>query len=168
MKLLKFLLVVTLFSVLTACNNDDDTDAVVGTWNVASIEYGGPITSTNGMQTFNGTFTGSASNLNMSIELEEDGDYNSSGSYTLEVTTQIAGQTNITTQNITGFMGNGTWVRTGDIIVTTDSNGNSGSATILSVDDNQMTLEVNETESSVDNGFTTTTTINATYVFAKQ
>ena len=59
--------------------------------------------------------------MDLEVEFKADGEYTSSGDYTINLTIDFDGQTSTTAWTNSGFMGNGTWEQTGNEILTIDS-----------------------------------------------
>jgi hypothetical protein len=150
MKKFMLMAMIATASMFTACSNDDDGGSdngvdqsadLTGTWEPTNIYYEGESTSQAGNQSFTTAYTGqSVSFEDFVVLINDDQTYESSGSYTLELTVESMDQE--ITQEITmsNFLGTGTWERNGNEFTTTDDEGNTGVATIETLNDTTLKL----------------------------
>ena len=91
----------------------------------------------------------------------------SDGSYSIELTTTVNGQS--TTQNVENLelLSSGDWSINGNTLSITVDN-ETDDATIVELTNNNLVLNVVETETNTGSGFTVTSTTDVTLSFTKQ
>ena len=169
-------LILFLFLTFTlSCSNDSDELSspvqanLEGTWKVIQYRFEGRTTEFDfdGLSYFD--FTGLAGNMDLNMVFDTSGNYSSNGFYYLD--NQI-----VTDEGDTYYWVNfntvdesGSWMITGNVIDLTlvDENRSIG---ISELDETQMTLRINTTESEIadDNMTTTTTHKQETFVLERQ
>jgi hypothetical protein len=175
MKKFKLLLILTLAVTLFSCGSDDDNTVtspnadLLGSWNGTSI--GGIVNGTfeeDGITIpINGTVTGY--NINYSLTFTETpNNITSQGTFDTLLSIMALGQT--ITENLPGetFLDTttATWTRSGGTLTISDD-GDTDPYTMV-ITGNTMTLATSYTETSVDEGVTTTFNFDITASFTKQ
>jgi hypothetical protein len=173
MKITKlFLLVVAV--ILLSCSEDEDplptSAGMVGKWAIKSLEYGGT-TSTAFMGTsITANFTGTGKDMNHITTFNENPNtVVGQGSYTIVLTTTIAGQKETEEIEFYEVVTDGTWSLNGREMTVTNGT-ESRTATVLdqTATTLKLRIDLNETESDPDTGMSVTTKVQATYSFEKQ
>ena len=181
-KFTQLFFVAILCSFLFACEddtptpNDNTNDSttveshqLVGTWDLAAIEYEGTTTSeAAGFPASVTSFTGTGSDMNLTIEFAENpNDYTTSGDYSVIIAIESFGQIIEQTWTNQGFIDDGTWAEADNILTVTNSGGEQ-SANIQELTDTQVVIEWEYSDVSVLAGVTTTQDVQGTYTFTKQ
>lgn len=170
--LLLFIAAATFF---TACSGSDDPEPgpqLEGTWNATNIDYSGTSITQVGNATIAETaFTGTSISEDYQMAMNANGTYNGSGSYTIELKSDIGGQVITETQVVSGenAIGNGEWSRTGNTVIFTDVNGTQSEATIVELTESTLTFSISLQRTSVDENFgiTTINDVDAVFSFAR-
>lgn len=173
MKSLKFVLSLALCALcLFSCSEEEDAvspTGLVGSWKVTEISYEG--SSTTEVQGFSSTanFTGTGTDLNLKTQFsEEPQNYTSTGSYNVQLKTEINGQTMESAWPSPPFLINGSWSIEGDKLLVVDSNGNEQEADIITLSNTTLKLGWNFAESMAQQGATVTYDVKGVYVFTKE
>lgn len=173
MKLVKPLLLLTLFVIGFACSNDDDTSSsdsgIVGTWEVTEIDYSGTsATIVSGIET-TATFTGTGINMDLVIIFSENpNNYTTAGDYDIQLMTTTGGQTFTSFVANENFISNGTWELNGDLLTVNQPDGSTVIATILSLTENEMVIAWSFMNEETQSGVTTIQDVDGTYTFTRQ
>lgn len=165
---------IALALVLTACSSDDDNVSpgdtsgnLLGTWIGQDVDYtGNSVTSVQG-QDITATFVGEAYDVDYSITFTENpNEVVADGSYSIELTTTVLGQSQ--TENVENieFFSDGAWSRSGDELTIVSSE-DTTVATIIELTDTTLILAVSETEDSVTEGFDISTNIDVIVTYTK-
>lgn len=116
-----FILIISISFV--ACSTDDDSGSnntsghLVGSWEMVSFDYDGNTTTTISGQTTEADFIGVGQNLDYIIEFSDNpNEFSSVGSYDIELTTTVSGQTSTTLQPINDASSSGTYTLDGNTI----------------------------------------------------
>ena len=160
-----------LLLVLASCNKDDSSGPssdLSGEWKLTDMRCDDGKTSTTvDGQTISGTFTFSGKNYNVTLDLNSDGSFTSSGSYTQVLKTTVLGQTVTQEVPLNGFSSSGDWSQNGNNLVFTGS-GETQTWEIVTESDTEITMKtlVNKTETDAASGavFKNQATIFATIV----
>lgn len=162
------LFLVSLF-IFTGCGEDDSDpnldNNLVGTWNMNNISYSGTsTTSFPGIPDVTGTFTGESTDSDYQIIFNEDNTFSSSGSYTINLTSEVAGQTVTQPVTVSGdqALGSGTWELSGNTLTTT-FDGQAGEGTLTELTANSFRLETDLTQTQSANGATVTFSVDAVF-----
>ncbi len=157
------------FFILTGCG-DDDSDPVldnnlIGTWNMNNISYSGTsTTSYPGIPDVTATFTGESTESDYQIVFNEDNTYSTSGSYTINLTTEVGGQSDTQSSTVSGAqaLGSGTWQLSGNTLSIT-SGGQTTEGTLTELTANNFRLETNLTQTQSFSGTSGTITVDAVF-----
>ncbi|MEM1324038.1 MAG: lipocalin family protein [Bacteroidota bacterium] len=157
----------------SACNSDDDSmtgndSEIVGTWTMTAFSYTGNSSSTTFGQTTSTDFNGVGRDITMQLEFKSDGTYTSSGSYIIDLSFGIIGQSITVPITFQGFMGNGTYVVDGDQITATNSDNETGTSTIIKLEGDDLELASSQDETIIDQGSTVDYTIDGDFIFRRQ
>lgn len=164
------LLMLVLFA---ACKKDDDTKSsesdIVGTWKLTALTCGDCTSTTevNGTS-ITSTFKTTGKDFTNEVNFKSDGTYTSSGSYTAVQEITVAGSTFTQDIPIGDFLGEGTYEVNGDVMTTTASTGETGDATIISLNAQKMELKVSVNEVINSGGAEVTTTGTYFYTLEKK
>ncbi|MEM6264843.1 MAG: hypothetical protein AAGI38_20185 [Bacteroidota bacterium] len=145
MKIYRVLFMMLLASVVfvAGCNNDDDDDpttnmgtgngdpnSIVGVWTLTGLDYTGTSTTSGpGFTPTTTSFVGVGFNINSNLEFKENpNEFVSQGGYSVRLTNTVLSQT--FTQEIPdiNYVGNGTYVRNGNMLTILSSAGGAGGA----------------------------------------
>ncbi len=133
------------FAILSlfACGGDD-LNAVTGTWKLTALECNDGVTTTtipdqNYMITANYTFM--AKDINTTLELNKDGTYTSSGSYTQVLSTTIDGSTTVQEIPVNDFFGSGVWELEEDQIIFITSQNQENQMAFFTIEGDVLNME---------------------------
>ena len=176
MKIAKLLLIAVLVTTFVSCNNDDDNnpppqnnaDLILGNWTGTGVDYSGTTVTEFLGQTITADFVGESFDHNYTLEVTENpNELTSGGTYSIELTTTIEGQS--VTETVTGltFLETGTWSIDGDQITVT-ANGETNTATIEELTETTLRISATQTEDLSQQGATITTTVTAVGTYTRQ
>ena len=141
---------------------NDNTASIIGMWEVTSIDASGTSTAEIAGQTIVTDFVGEGMDLNYTVTFTEmPNEVAAEGDYNIELTTTIAGQS--ITETIPGilFIDSGNWEIEGDQI-TINSNDMESTATITTLTDTSLVIEITDSEFVIEQqGVETTATVSA-------
>ena len=167
-------LFIVLALVLTSCSSDDSnssdaTGDLVGIWTGVSVDYfGTTVTVVPGADDLVADFVGEAYDIDYTLTFTEDpNEIFSEGSYSIELTTTIMGVDQVdNVENLEFIEDSSSWSRDGDQL-TTVSNGESFTTTILELTDSMLSLGLVQTQDVSQQGFDITTTINSVATYTR-
>ncbi|NOY49218.1 MAG: hypothetical protein GXO88_01415 [Chlorobi bacterium] len=166
--LLLMVLVLTIISCKKDNNNaEPSTSNLVGTWNCTSVNYTGTSVTEVLGQSITTDYTGEGYDVDFTYTFSENPNLaTSEGSFGIKLTSTILGQS--TVQNIPGnsFNYTGNWSLAGDKITITYE-GESQEATIVSLTDTNLVLNIIDETVTVLGTSTMTETTNMTIVLSK-
>jgi hypothetical protein len=167
----KILSLLTLM-LFAACKKDEDTKSsesgIVGTWKLTALTCGDCTSTTEvGGTSATSTFTTTGKDFTNEVTFKADGTYTASGSYTAVQEITVAGSTFTLETPVGDFLGEGTYEIDGDVMTTKASTGETGTATILSMDSEKLELKFSVNEVISSNGATVTTTGTYYYTLEK-
>jgi len=175
MKIFKLILFTAFISLTISCSKDDDNPAqptnngeIVGVWRGTAVDYTGNTTTSGQGQTITADYVGEAYDIDYTLTFAENPqEVTSDGSYSIELTTTIYGQS--TTQNVEGleFLSSGDWTMNGNTLSITVDN-ETDDAEIIELTDNRLVLKAVETQTSSQGGFTVTSTTEVILSFSKE
>ncbi len=174
MKIIKLFLFTTFLALTISCSKDDDNPTtanngnIVGVWKGTTVDYTGSTTTSGQGQTISADYVGEAYDVDYTLTFTENPKkVISDGSYSIELTTTINGQS--TTQNVEGleFLSSGDWNINGDTLSITVDN-ETDDATIMELTDTTLVLKAVETQTMNQGGFTVTSTTQVILSFTKQ
>lgn len=165
----------TLFLVFTlifaSCSSDDGTPEIsgdiVGIWEMVDYDYSGTTVTQAQGQTLSANFVGEAYDIDYTLTFEENPNkVISEGSFSLELTTTVAGQTS--TQNIEALdvLESGTWEIINGELVTVTSNG-EGKMKIEQLTESTLVLSIEEELDLSQSGASIISTVNAIVIMEK-
>jgi hypothetical protein len=145
MKITK-LFILALAVVFLACKDDEDplptAAGLLGDWSLTALTYEGSTTTTVAGISITSEFVGVGKDFDLTVLFEENPNtVLSVGSYTIELTTTIAGVSETENITFTDFIQDGTWTLNGKTLTVTSS-GETEEATIISQTSTTMILEV--------------------------
>ena len=174
MKIFKLFLFTAFISLTISCSKDDDNPTInnngniAGVWKGTAVDYTGNTTTSGQGQNITATYVGEAYDIDYTLTFTENPQkVISDGSYSIELTTTVNGQT--TTQNVEGltFLESGDWTMNGNTLsITVDNETND--AAILELTDNTLVLKAVESQTMSQGGFTVTSTTEVILNFTKQ
>jgi hypothetical protein len=174
MKIFKLFLFTALISLTISCSSDDDNSTpnnngnIVGVWKGTAVEYTGTTTTTAQGQTITADYVGEAYDVDYTLTFTENPKkVISDGSYSIELTTTINGQS--TTQNVENleFLSSGDWSISGNTLSITVDN-ETDDAAIVELTNTSLILKSVKTETTAGSGFTVTSVTDITLSFIKQ
>ena len=174
MKIFKLILFTAFISLTISCSKDDDNPApenngnIIGVWKGTTVNYTGSTTTTAQGQSITADYVGEAYDVDYTLTFTENPKkVVSDGSYSIELTTTVNGQS--TTQNVENLelLSSGDWRINGNTLSITVDN-ETDDATIVELTNNNLVLNVVETETNTGSGFTVTSTTDVTLSFTKQ
>lgn len=166
------LLFIAITLVLTSCSSDDSKPEVsgdiVGTWDMVDYSYTGTTVTKAQGQTLSADFIGSAYNINSTITFEENpNNIISEGSFSLELTTTVSGQTSVSHVHNLESVSGGTWeLVNGEL--RTNSNGQTGNMKIEKLTESSLVLAVKEKQDLSQSGVSIVSDINAKVYFERK
>jgi len=173
MKLLKLMSLCLLVIFVSSCSSDDDSGnnaeaSLVGTWIANTVNYEGTTETEIQGQAIVAQFTGEGYNIDFSLTFTENpNNLTSEGSYDIELTTTVLGQT--TTENVEDITWDvvGEWQRSGSTITVTLPDGESADATIVEITETTLTLSFTDVRTENNAGIVVTTNTQGTATFTK-
>lgn len=177
MKNFKLLLLAFLAVSIVSCKSDDDSDGgggdtsgnLIGTWIGVDLDYSGSTTTTaDGLPPITADFVGETTESDYTLTFsEEPNEVVSDGSYTIELTTTILGETQTNTEDLDFFL-TGTWTRDGNTL-TISAEGRTEEYTIEELTDDSLILVSQTTEDLGDEelGLEIITEIDLRVIFTK-
>jgi hypothetical protein len=157
--------------VLFSCSKDDDpmptSDGLVGTWTMTSLTYNGTTTTTASGMTINADFTGRGKDMDYITTFQVNPNtVVSEGSYTIELTTTILGQTTTDDYEFEEALSDGTWELNGKTLtITNGSDSQQGIITKQTDTTLEVKVDLNMTENGP--GYSITQEVHAVYTFSK-
>lgn len=123
MKTFRYFLVLLTFVVFVSCSNDDDTPSIdqsmaVGEWNLEEYTYSGSTTVSQGGTTNSTSYVGEFYDIDARLTLNSDNTYRSEGSYNLELSYTLGGETITQDMPTSNFESTGTYTIQGNRILT--------------------------------------------------
>lgn len=158
MKKFNFLFI-ALVLVLTSCSSDDSNDSpdisgdILGTWEALDVDYSGSSSTEFEGESFTSTFVGEAYDVDYTLMFTENpNELVADGSYSVELTTTVLGQTQVDNVENLEFVSNGTWSKSGDEL-TIVSQGETAVYTIVELTDTTLKMAIQTVEEVNDSGF---------------
>ncbi|GAB5551222.1 MAG: hypothetical protein Sapg2KO_08130 [Saprospiraceae bacterium] len=169
MQRVKFIYLLSLLFLFVACENDNGEDNqsanLEGAWELKTLDYNGSTTS--GSTTTN--FDGTARNVDFEIDFNADGSYTSRGGYTVTLVYDFGGIRSSQMTEINDFFGSGTYTLNGDrLSITRNSDGETNTATISTVSQNELAFELEQQEIIMGQSSTSSFTLNGDFVLDKK
>lgn len=174
MKIFKLFLFTAFLTLTISCSKDDDNPTItnngeiVGVWKGTTVDYTGNQTISGQGQNTTATYVGEAYDVDYTLTFTENPQkVISDGSYSIELTTTVNGQT--TTQNVEGleFLSSGDWTINGNTLSITVDN-ETDDASILELTENTLVLKAVESQTMSQGGFTISSTTEVILSFTKQ
>ena len=166
------ILMFSLAVIFLSCNEDEDpmpTKAgMVGQWVITALEYRGTTTATVDSVTTKTEFTGTAKDMDLITDFEENPNtVTSEGRYTIVLKSTRKGQTTVYEYEMNETVTNGTWTLNGKTLTVTNDLG-AQTATILNQTSSTLTLKVEVSQDASAYGVAVSNTFQAIYTFTKQ
>lgn len=169
MRLSRIILVLTIGLLITSCTEDNDSIEVdglelVGEWQGETVNYTGTTTTEIQGVALVSEFEGIGYDVNYVININNDlTQITSNGSYSIELTTSVQGQSfTVNEENLT-FEGAGTIILAGDEITFND--GSVG--TIVELSANFLELNLYKEQTVTVSGFDSITSIDMTLTYTR-
>src|SRR5690348_12659071 len=141
------LFLIAVSALLFSCGSDDEaplptSEGMIGTWNVTDIDYSGSTTTTYMGQSVKATFTGHGKEIDYTTTFSaEPNEVVSEGSYVIELTTTVAGQSETEDYAFDQAFMDGTWELDGRTVIIT-SDGQEQEGTITKQSDTELVIRV--------------------------
>ncbi|UJH91597.1 lipocalin family protein [Antarcticibacterium sp. 1MA-6-2] len=146
MKNFRYLILAFITLGVVSCSGEDDgpsveTSNLAGEWQLEDMSYTGTSSfNFNGMS-MNSSFTGELMESNVTVKLNSDNTYTSAGSYTLRLTTNTEGMTDVQEVPISNLDGSGTYAVNGNVFTTSEEDVSAdGSFTMSPVGISEATI----------------------------
>lgn len=171
MKLTKILTLI-LAVVLLSCKEDEDPKptaaGLLGEWSATVLEYEGSTVTTVLGTRVESVFTGVGKDINLTLTFNENPNtVVSAGSYTIELTTTTAGQSETEDFVFDSFLNDGEWSLNNKTLTVT-SGGETQEATIVKQTDTQLVIRIDYSDiESIPGVGSFTTEVKAVYTLAK-
>jgi hypothetical protein len=171
MKLTKLLLL-GIAVVFLSCGDDDDpqptAEALVGSWAITALDYEGTTTTTANGMTISADFEGVGKDMNLvTVFGSNPNTVSNSGSFTIELTTTLAGQSFTEEHMFNEVVSEGTWTLSGKTLTITTPDGPQ-EATIVEQTATSLKMKVEVTETQSASGMTVKVDVVGNYTFQKQ
>ncbi len=173
MKFFKLFLFTAFISLAVSCSKDDspapenNSNNIIGVWKGTTVDYRGTTTTTAQGQTMTADYVGEAYDVDYTLTFTDNPKkVISDGSYSIELTTTVNGQS--TTQNVPNleFLSSGDWSINGSTLSITIDN-ETDEVTIEQLTDTAMVLKGVQTETNTGQGFTVVSNTEITLGFTK-
>jgi len=171
MKITKLFLI-AISALLFSCGSDDEAplptaEGMIGTWDVTDIDYSGTTTTSYMGQSIKARFTGHGKEIDYTTTFSSSPNtVVSEGSYLIELTTTIGGESETETYEFDEALMDGTWELDGrKVIITNDGQEQEG--TITKQSETELEVRVDLEQSMTDSGITVKTKVKAVYKFEK-
>ena len=170
MKTLKFLLL-GFALILFSCSEDEEFQAtsqgMLGTWNIATIDYSGTSVTTVQGQSLKSTFKGTGKDMDLiSTFSENPNTVVTEGSYIIELETTTLGQTVTNDILFENVIVDGTWTLNGNTL-TIDGAAGPQTATILEQTSTKLTMKLDVKQNLSNQGAVVSADIQVVYTFTK-
>lgn len=124
MKIFRNSVLALLFIAFVSCSGDDDdasvqTSDLTGEWNLQEMDYSGTSTVNFGGTTASTSYSGELISGGALVTFNDDNTWTSGGSYTIRLTTNMEGMTDVQDVPVSDFSGSGTYSVNGNKITTT-------------------------------------------------
>lgn len=173
MKYLNYLCFVPLL-VFASCSNDDGDNSsdvsgdLLGVWIGQEVDYTGTAVTEYLGQDIVATFVGEGYDVDYALTFSENpNEVITDGTYSLELTTTVLGQTQSENLENVELFGDGAWERSGNV-VTIESQGQTAIATILELTANTLILSIETTQDVSQQGLIFNTTVNVVATYTRQ
>lgn len=170
MRISLYLLLCT-FVFVTSCDKETteqfDSD-IVGTWSVVSGTGDGTSVTTYGGDTYTANFTSRIVDPTAyETTTRSDGTVTSTGSVTMEITTDFNGQTNTSSMTISNVVADGTYEVIGNRLIVRDDQGEEHEVNIVSLTDTELSLQGEIVQTQENNGARTESRQEVTYLYER-
>ncbi|SFZ94253.1 hypothetical protein SAMN05428642_10427 [Flaviramulus basaltis] len=156
---------------LFSCSNDSDNNIsadIVGTWIGVDVNYTGSTTTKFQGENVTANFIGEAYDVDYTLTfLENPNTFVSDGSYNIELTTTIDGQTQVDNSENLEFLSGGSWIKVGNQLSVVED-GETIILTIKELTETSMTLTAVEVEEIIDQGIAFSSTVNIVVTYIRQ
>jgi hypothetical protein len=171
MKILSISLLMALSVIISSCSKEEvvafDEGLLTGSWNMTTINYTGTSTTTYAGVSTVANFTGTGKDMDLTVQFTKDpNNFTSSGSYSIELKTQINGQTVTETYEFSNFMMPGSWSIKGDKL-TIEAQSQSQDATIKKLNNAELIIMGQQENKVSQSGVTVTQKVSVIYSFEK-
>ncbi|MFK5983720.1 MAG: lipocalin family protein [Flavobacteriaceae bacterium] len=178
MKSFKFLFLSLFLSFAISCSSSDDDNGDTGSgevdaelvdmWIGSTVNYSGTsVTEIQGVS-LTADFVGEGYDIDFTFNFTENPNIlTAEGSYSIELTTTIQGQSTVQNIEDLGFENSGTWSRDGDELSLT-YDGTTDVASITELTATTLILNIFKVEVTEVNGATTTITTDSYFTFTRQ
>ena len=170
--------------VFTSCENDlvsappyddgietgDTSGNIVGTWNLVSYSSIGSTTTTTQGVTIEADIVGQGSDYNLVLEFSENpASYSMLGSYDVELSTTVNGETVVTNENDVDDTSNGAWSKEDNSLILADATSNLvKNVSIQILSETRLKYSYTIEESFAQQDVTNVSTISKTFTFERE
>ena len=170
MKLTKLFLL-SIAVIFLSCSEDEDplptSQGMVGTWNIAAVDYSGVTSTTVLGATAKVNFTGTGKDMNVVSTFNENPNtVETEGSYVIELKTTAGGQTTTEDVAFEDVALDGTWTLDGRALTITGPVGPQ-KASVLEQTATKLKISMDLKETQSAQGITITTDIKTVFTFTK-
>lgn len=151
---------------MASCSGEDDNPSIetsnfMGTWNLEEMNYSGTSTVNFGGTELATSYSGEAIETDVQLVFGNGNTWESGGSYTIKLTTNFDGITDVQNVPVPEFSGSGTYSVNGNTLTTTQEGFNSpGSFEMLPMQFNEATIsELTATRMVLTFDYTETATV---------
>ncbi|MDO5980854.1 lipocalin family protein [Flavivirga spongiicola] len=172
MKKLSILFIALTLVLTTSCSSDDASPeisgSIIGTWKGISVDYSGTtVTSAQG-QSVNTDYVGEAYDIDYSLTFNENpNNLISTGSYSIKLTSTVAGQTTTRTVENLKVLGDGTWKMENNELEIITGNG-TGVMKIEKLTESELVLSATEVTDLSQGGVSVISTTDVITTYKKQ
>ena len=158
--------------LFAACGGDETSrydGELLGTWSMDSGSGTGQITTKSGNDVvFTSEFTGLVVEpIDYQIIFSPDNTYSAMGNLNMKMTYDMMGQTMTQSIPMNGVLSGGTFEVTGNVMRVSNDQGETLDVTIVSLDEDKLTLEAEAVVTRSAGGYTTDTDQIVTYTFVR-
>lgn len=171
MKITKLFLI-GIAALLFSCSEDEDpvptSERMVGAWSLTAIDYKGTSTTTGSGVSLKADFTGTGKDYNYTTTFAANPNtVVNNGSYTIVLTTKLAGQSQTEEYEVEDISSDGSWTLSGKTL-TMISDDETQAATITEQSATTLKLKIEYNETETDMGITVATKMTATMTYKKK
>ncbi len=171
MKNLFFIIVISV--LIFSCKKDDETPQIdqslfPGAWELTDLDYTGTSKTSYLGQVLTVNFVGSLIESDLIVTFTENpNEFQSEGSYTIELTSEILGVKSTSYETIDEVFLPGSWEIVGNKLLVTSSVTEPAEVTIESLSESELTISQDETEDFSQDGVNVTSELSLQYTFTR-
>ena len=171
MRTIPFYLFTALLFVFFSCSKEDvtpiDQKLLIGDWNVTAIKYTGTSTTSYSGVSYTAKFTGTGIDMDYMVSFTENpNNFMSSGTYSIELVTEVMGDKTTQVVTMPDLILPGTWSVKGDKLIV-EAQGEIQEGTINKLNATQMILTSHLKNTTTQSGMAVSSDIVIVYTFEK-